>query len=544
MAIVYKNGRLVRETGGSGGYTPEEVQAIIDGAVSGSAAGKAKLTPQPKLPALTPEQAKSRAAFEANARKEGEARKVAEANRVKAQTAWGKKDSDGDGIPNSIDKKNDLPVPPKDIPKNGNKNMATNTPMKDYIDKQLRMAGLPDTPANRSKLRTEYIKIKADETKAAEKATAEAAKATAEAAKETAKQTAAENKIIANKAEEDAKTAATAVSNKAAFDAIMKSIGGYETAAGTAKTDAMQRIKDLYDPQETALGTQKTDQLALLEKLLTQSGTDIDASEKDFLARLITPSAYTDVPLINMPQQQNALMAALQSQGADTGQVGAQSAADASMNDFMKQLISRSNTQYGNAQTNYVDALRNAGIGAAKSGRDNLALQRPELTSDINTKFDDLIAALNTNRTNAEGDIMTAFQNALAEAAAKKVDAETNYPQLPTAPTEPETPAPVDNFGRGVETDTAPVYAGGTPKDVFDGSAPYPETGNSGFTGRPEQGGSGFGGFDGVAPKIPLVPISDATDFSNMTEEDKKKLQEFLANVGSFGNFGMGFLTK
>ena len=171
--------------------------------------------------------------------------------------------------------------------------------------------------------------------------------------------------------------------------------------------------------------------------------------------------------------------------------------------------------------------------------------------ANFDLQFDDLIAALNTNRTNAEGDIMTAFQNALAEAAAKKVEAETNYPQLPTAPTAPETPVstPVDNFGRGVEsvstpTDSTPVYAGGTPKDVFDGSAPYPETGNSGFTGRPEQGGSGFGGFDGVAPKIPLVPISDATDFSNMTEEDKKKLQEFLANVGSFGNFGMGFLTK
>ena len=469
MAIVYKNGRLVRETGGSGGYTPEEVQSIIDGAVSNSAAGKAKLEPQPKLPPLTPEQGKSRAAFEANARKEGEARKLAETNRLKAQTAWAKKDSDGDGIPNSIDKKNDLPVPPKDIPKNGNKNMATNTPMKDYIDKQLRMAGLPDTPANRSKLRTEYIKIKADETKAAEKATAEAAK----------------------------ETKATA-DDKAAFDAIMKSIGGYETAAGAAKTDAMQRIKDLYDPQETALGTQKTDQLALLEKLLTQSGTDIDASEKDFLARLITPSAYTDVPLINMPQQQNALMAALQSQGADTGQVAAQSAADASMNDFMKQLISRSNTQYGNAQTNYVDALRNAGIGAAKSGRDSLALQRPKLTSDINTKFDDLIAALNTNRTSAEGDIMSDFQKALAEAAAKKVEAETDYPQPPA------TPAPVDNFGRGVEMDSTPVYAGGSPN--FDMTAPYPES----------------------------APTSNTDIFAGMTEEEKKRIQEALAGFVGF----------
>jgi hypothetical protein len=89
---------------------------------------------------------------------------------------------------------------------------------------------------------------------------------------------------------------------------------------------------------------------------LGQAGTDINASEQNFLANLRNPSAYNDVPLLNMPQQQNALMAALQSQGADTGKVGEQSAADASINDFMKQLLTRSNTQYGNAQTNYVDA--------------------------------------------------------------------------------------------------------------------------------------------------------------------------------------------
>jgi len=530
MAIVYKNGRLVRESStttttpssGSGGFTPEEIRAAID------AYGQNKKIPsggaiQPNLPSLTAAQQSSRLAFEKNAAAERQARMLALKADEKARTAWGKKDADGDGIPNATDKSNTPPPPPTG--KKGNTNMATNTPIKSYIASQLRMSGLPDTPANRAMLRKEYLAI--------ETATAkETAKETAATAKETAKQTAAENKIITDKAEEDAKTAATAVSNKAAFDAIMKSIGGYETRAGTAKTDAMQRIKDLYDPQETALTTQKTDQLALLEKLLTQSGTDIDASEKDFLARLITPSAYTDVPLINMPQQQNALMAALQSQGADTGQVAAQAASDAAVNDFMKQLISRSNTQYGNAQTNYVDALRNAGIGAAKSGRDSLTLQKPKLTSDINSKFDELIAALNTNRVNSESNIMEDFQRALDNAADKKIEAETDYPQLPA------TPAPVDNFGRGVETDITPVYAGGSPKDVFDGSAPYPAD-MTGFTGRPEQGGSGFGG---LAPT--LAPTSDATDFSNMTEEDKKKLQEFLANVGNFGSFGSGFLTR
>lgn len=411
MAIVYKNGRLIRETGGSGGsggYTPEEVQSIIDAAVAGSAAGKAKL-PKGSQPVLTSEQAKSKAAFEANYIKESEARKLAETNRLKTQTAWNKKDTDGDGIPNSIDTTNNTPAGNS---QNGNTNMAKNfTPVKDYINQQLRASGLPDTPANRFKLRDEYMKIQAKQETDTIKADTAAAK-----------------------------TAQDSTDNKAAYDAIIKSIGGYETSAGTAKTDAMKRIADLYNPQIADLGTQKQSQLDFLQQVLGQAGTDINASEQNFLANIKNPTAYTNVPLLNIPQQQNALLAALQSQGADTGQVAAQSASDASMNDFMKQLLTRSNEQYGNAQTNYVDALRNAGIVAAKSGRDYLSLEQPRLQSGINTKFADALASLNTNRTNAEDDIMTTFQNALADVASKKVDAETKYPQ--TAPTETNsTPA-------------------------------------------------------------------------------------------------------
>jgi hypothetical protein len=464
MAIVYKNGRLVRESstttttttttpssGGSGGFSPEEIAAAIDiyeqnkKPPSGGAV-------QPDLPPLTPEQQKSRLAFEKNAAAEGEARMLALKADEKARTAWGKEDADGDGIPNSIDKSNSPPQGGGGG--KGNTNMATNTPIKSYIANQLRMSGLPDTPANRAMLRKEYL---ANETAAA-KETVKANEATA-------------------KATEDA------ADNQAAYDAIMKSIGGYETRAGTAKTDAMKRLADLYDPQVAALDTQKQEQLDYLQQVLSQAGTDINASEKNFLSRLITPSAYTDVPLLNIPQQQNALMTALQSQGADTGQVAAQSASDAAVNDFMKQLISRSNTQYGNAQTNYVDALRNAGMGAAKSGRDYLALEQPRLQSGINTKFADALASLNTNRTSAEGDIMDTFQKALDNAAEIKTKGETDYP-LASRPTATPAVAPMD------------------------------------------------------------APVDASVDEMGMSAAERKRLQEALAGMFSSNNIGQGFLTR
>jgi hypothetical protein len=334
-------------------------------------------------------------AYEKNAAAEGEARMLALKADEKARTAWGKEDADGDGIPNSIDKSNS---PPQGGGGKGNTNMATNTPIKSYIANQLRMSGLPDTPANRAMLRKEYLAIETANAKETVKANEATAKATKDAA-----------------------------DNQAAYDAIINSISGYETRAGTAKTDAMKRLADLYDPQAAALGTQKEDQLNFLQKVLGQAGTDIDASEQNFLSRLITPSAYTDVPLLNIPQQQNALMTALQSQGADTGQVAAQSASDAAVNDFMKQLISRSNTQY-----------------AAKSGRDYLALEQPRLQSGINTKFADALASLNTNRTSAEGDIMDTFQKALDNAAEIRTKGETDYP-LASRPTPAVSPMDVAN---------------------------------------------------------------------------------------------------
>ncbi|CAB4847598.1 unannotated protein [freshwater metagenome] len=535
MAIVYKNGRLVRQTGssttttttpaatgGSGGYSPEEIQAIIGAVTSnpkginlGKSVNPSVLTPAQQAIVgntgpLTQAQMDIARNFQKNAAAEGAARLLALKKDEKARTAWGKKDNDNDGVPNAIDKtpngdkpsptgSGNQPSPTGNGSQNGNTNMATDTsttPMKTWIANQLRMAGLPDTPSNRASLRKEYI--------AMETAAAKEAK---DAQDEIDKQTAAANKIITDKATKDAETAATTASNKAAYDAIMKSISGYETNADTAKTDAMQRLADLYDPQVSALGTQKDEQLNFLQQVLGQAGTDINASEKDFLSRLITPSAYTDVPLLNMPQQQNALLTALQSQGADTGKVAEQSAADASINDFMKQLLARSNTQYGNAQTNYVDALRNAGMGAAKSGRDYLALEQPRLQSGINTKFADLLAGLNTNRANAESDVMGTFQKALADAAAAKLKGETDYPQtgiIPSATIAKPVGEGVDlgtGFDDGINSDLGKTPADGSTPLTYD------------FTG------------------------SDSNP-EGLTPEKLKKLQEDLANMFSNGGFG------
>jgi hypothetical protein len=525
MAIVYKNGRLVRETGGSGdsgGFTAQDIADALEIAANqkpkgidlGKSQNPAVLTPAQRAVVgntgpLTQEQKNISRDFQNNAAAEGAARLLAVKKGEKERTAWGKKDNDKDGVPNAIDKtpngdnppptgSGNQPSPTGDGSQNGNTNMATGTsttPMKTWIANQLRMAGLPDTPSNRASLRKEYIAM---ETEAAKEAAAEQTRID--------KETAAANKIITDKAAQDAETAAeaeaTTASNKAAYDAIMKSISGYETNADTAKTDAMQRLADLYNPQEADLGTQKDEQLNFLQQVLSQAGTDINTSETNFLANIKNPSAYTDVPLTSLPQQQNALLEALKSQGAGTGEVQAQSNLDASLNDFMKQLSERSAQQYGNAQTNYVDALRNAGMGAAKSGRDYLALEQPRLQSGINSKYADALAQLKTNRASSESDIMTQFQQALADAAAAKLKGETDYPQT-----------------------------------VITKNTKEPED-----TKTPNDGYEGEGFDDGISSDIAKMPVNPgAVDELGMTEEQRKKLAEGLRSLASFNFGGYGF---
>jgi hypothetical protein len=134
------------------------------------------------------------------------------------------------------------------------------------------------------------------------------------------------------------------------------------------------------------------------------------------------------------------------------------------------------------------------------------------LQSGINTKFADLLAGLNTNRANAESDVMGTFQKALADAAAAKLKGETDYPQTGTIPSA-EIANPV---GEGV--DVGAGFDDGVNSDI--GNQP---DGSSGLT-------YDFNGSD--------------SNPEGLTAEKLKKLQEDLANMFSGSNFGSGFLTR
>jgi hypothetical protein len=287
---------------------------------------------------------------------------------------------------------------------------ANMTPERSYVEQNLAILGMKDTPANRAKLRKEY---RDDQTK--------------------------EQQAVADAAAEDA-------ANKTAYEAILSGAKNYESTAQTASEKALEALANLYAPQESSLTTQRQNQLDLLKQVLGQSTADIAAGEQQFVSGVRPTSAYTDLPLTALPQQQNALIAALQSQGAGTGEIQAQQASDAALNDFTKQLLQRSAAQYGDVQQNYLNSVINAGRGASQAGRDYLSMQKPQLETSIGSEYDKLLASLRSERAGAESDVQTRLQDALNEAEKARIEAATKYPiavppkPLNTPATLPDTP--------------------------------------------------------------------------------------------------------
>ena len=284
---------------------------------------------------------------------------------------------------------------------------ANMTPQQSYVEQNLAILGMKDTPANRAKLRKEY------QTKQTE-----------------------QQQAVADAAAEDA-------ANKTSYEAILGSAKNYESTAQTASEKALEALANLYAPQESSLTTQRQNQLDLLKQVLGQSTADIATGEQQFVSGIKPTSAYTDLPLTALPQQQNALIAALQSQGAGTGEIQAQQASDAALNDFTKQLLQRSAAQYGDVQQNYLNSVINAGRGASQAGRDYLSMQKPQLETSIGSEYDKLLAGLRSERTGAESDVQTRLQDALNEAEKARMEAAIKYPTaVPSKPVDTPTPPP------------------------------------------------------------------------------------------------------
>ena len=149
---------------------------------------------------------------------------------------------------------------------------------------------------------------------------------------------------------------------------------GQKKASAKILTDAGKKAQSQYNAMAA-----KFMQDALLEtgKYYTaqqsQANTSIDDATRDYLANLVKPTAYSNVPIAQMTPEQQGLQQNLQAYGA-TGQMAqGQQQQDAGFNQFMSKLLASSTQQLGQADAGYFDALRNAGVGGQMAARQGVA---------------------------------------------------------------------------------------------------------------------------------------------------------------------------
>lgn len=104
----------------------------------------------------------------------------------------------------------------------------------------------------------------------------------------------------------------------------------------------------------------------------TTARGQIDDATRDFLQNLVKPTAYTSAPLPDMRVQQQGLGESLGAYGATGDLARQQMTADQGELDFASQLAGRTMGQLNTAQTNYLDAIKNAGLGGQAAARTGL----------------------------------------------------------------------------------------------------------------------------------------------------------------------------
>lgn len=243
------------------------------------------------------------------------------------------------------------------------------------------------------------------------------------------------------------------------FGAGMEAARRAEEEGRRLAEEERQRIAGVYDPQISAADAERQRQLQMLQDIIGQSRGQVDAATQEFLANIPQSSAYQDVPFASLQAEQNPLLAALQSQGAGTGEVEAQRNLSNALAQQMQDMYARSAQQYQRSEQGYLDALRRAGVGAGAAGQQYLAQQQPALTSGIESQYQDLLSGLRGQKAEQESAVANRLSDLLQGIIESRADTRAKYGPAPKKKT---TTKPSEPAGRN----EVPMSGGGSGRQV------------------------------------------------------------------------------
>lgn len=249
--------------------------------------------------------------------------------------------------------------------------------------------------------------------------------------------------LVSNFKVEDAKRrqAAAAAAEKERQERIWGYQGGMQAArgirqqAGNYETEAMRRIAEAYDPMAGDIEGARAAELARLADAIAAAEGQVSGATTEALGAIPqTAAAFQGVPLLELQQEQNPLLAALQSQGAGMQEIESQRALDAALAQQLSSLSRRSAGQLQAGEQSYLDALRRSATMAGAAGQQYLATQRPALESAIGQRFSEQAAEQARQRRAEESDVTQAVQNLITTAIETEGETKQKYGPGPKKP--------------------------------------------------------------------------------------------------------------
>ena len=192
-----------------------------------------------------------------------------------------------------------------------------------------------------------------------------------------------------------------------------------QAAYGRQADELTQQLSDIYNPfyaqQEQMIGDQ---QKRAMDFLAAQYGGNQQAIQQATAAALQaipTSTAYQNVPIVNLQQEQNPLMAALGAYGASGEAATAQSAADAQMAQQLADLVRGSAGQMSSAQQAVLDAAKFDVTAGGQSALQQLALAKQAQEAGITAEQQRAMSELAGAKVGSQADIAAARQGLLSQ---------------------------------------------------------------------------------------------------------------------------------
>lgn len=151
-----------------------------------------------------------------------------------------------------------------------------------------------------------------------------------------------------------------------------------------------KQIGSQYDVYSGRVQAQREAALQQLAEAAQRGETTIGEAEQALLRDLVATQAYRDVPLVELGQIQNPLLAGLAAEGASVAGVESETAQSQQAANQLAALTRGAMRQLNVGEENYLRALQNAGRFAAAQSRQDLAGRQFGVGQGIRSEYDQL----------------------------------------------------------------------------------------------------------------------------------------------------------